>query len=164
MKIFYLVLMSAAIASCNQNNSASTNEKSPINRDSLRNELMNTDKSWSAASLEKGYYHSRIDFVADDGIELTQGKMPLLGKAAITDYAANNSDSTVKVQWTALKGDVAASGDFGYTYGSYTDQMKTKAGKDTTVYGAYVTVWQKQADGSWKFLADASDDSPQPVK
>jgi ketosteroid isomerase-like protein len=164
MKMIYMILLTALVASCNEKNSMSTNDKAPVNRDSLRTELINADKSWNDASLQKGYYHSRIDFIADDGIELSQGKMPLVGKAAVTDFAAQNSDSTQTLQWTTLKADVAASGDLGYTYGSYTVKTKTKGGQDTTMYGAYITVWQKQSDGSWKFLADGGNDTPQLVQ
>jgi ketosteroid isomerase-like protein len=124
---------------------------------------MNTDKAWNDATQQKGYFHSRIDYVADDGIELSNGELPLNGKAAISDYATKNSDSTLKVSWVASKAEVAASGDLGYTYGTYTDQLKTKSGRDTTIYGNYVTVWKKQPDGSWKFLVDGSTNTPKPM-
>jgi ketosteroid isomerase-like protein len=42
-------------------------------------------------------------------------------------------------------------------------QSKTKTGSDTTMYGDYVTVWQKQADGSWKYVADTGNDTPHEV-
>src|SRR5205823_4922251 len=141
-----------------------TTAQKSLNNDSLRTELLNTDKAWNDASLQKGYFHSRSDFVADDGIELSENEMPLVGKKAVNDYITNHSDSALKVQWVALKAEVAASGDLGYTYGSYSDQYKTKSGKDTTEHGAYVTVWKKQPDGSWKFLADGGVTTPQEVK
>jgi hypothetical protein len=46
---------------------------------------------------------------------------------------------------------VAASGDLGYTLGRYA--VRDTAG-DTTATGHYVTVWQKQPDGSWKIAVD----------
>jgi len=164
MKNFTLIVLMAVFASCTQNNSTNMTEQKAPNMDSLKNELMNADKSWNDASLQKGYYHSRVDYVDDNGIELSVGEMPLVGKAAITDYAAKNSDSTLKVQWTSLRAEVSSSGDLGCTYGSYSTRMKDKDGKDTTFYGAYVTVWKKQADGSWKFLADAGVNTPQQVQ
>ena len=163
MKNFQIVLLTILIASCNQPASNTTTQKT-VNTDSLRTELMNTDKAWNDASLQKGYYHSRVDFVADDGIELSGNEMPLVGKQAVSDYVAAHSDSALKIYWKALRAEVAASGDLGYTYGSYTDELKTKSGKDTMVYGAYITVWKKQSDGSWKFLADGGVPSPQEVK
>jgi ketosteroid isomerase-like protein len=163
MKNFLILLPAILIAACNQPASNTTAQKS-TNTDSLRTELMNTDKAWNNASLQKGYFHSRSDFVADDGIELSENEMPLVGKQAVTDYATSHSDSALKVQWVPLRAEIAASGDLGYTYGSYSNQFKTTSGKDTLVYGAYVTVWKKQPDGSWKFLADGGVSTPQEVK
>ncbi|MFI5134229.1 MAG: YybH family protein [Chitinophagales bacterium] len=164
MKNLFFVLLCVTIFSCSQSNSGNTNNAAAPNKDSLVATLMAADKAWNDASHQKGYFHSRIDFADENGIETATNEMPLVGKSAITDYAATHSDSALKVQWIATKGDVAASGDLGYTYGSYTDQMKTKAGKDTTVHGVYITVWKRQADGSWKYLADMGTDTPQEVK
>jgi ketosteroid isomerase-like protein len=51
--------------------------------------------------------------------------------------------------------DVAKSGDLGYTQGSYkltvTDPTTHKIIND---HGSYVTTYRKQADGSWKAVAD----------
>ncbi|HYV90745.1 MAG TPA: DUF4440 domain-containing protein [Chitinophagales bacterium] len=164
MKNLSILILSLIIAACNQPNSTDTNNSNAMNTDSLRTALLTVDKAWNDASLQKGYFHSRVDFVADDGIELSENEMPLIGKQAVTDYVASHSDSALKVQWVASRAEVAPSGDLGYTYGSYTNQWKTKSGNDTTVYGAYVTVWKKQTDGSWKFVADAGVTAPQEVK
>jgi len=164
MKKLHTLWLFLFVVACNQKPSTTANNPAPLNTDSLRTELMNADKAWNDASLQKGYYHSRADFIADDGIELSQDEMPLLGKQAVSDYAASHADSSLKISWHATKAEVAASGDLGYTYGYYTDQVKTKNGKDTLVYGAYITVWKKQPDGSWKFLADGGVSTPQEVK
>jgi len=165
MKNFHFLLLATLIAACNQKTSTNTAaEQKPLNTDSLRTELMNADKAWNDASLQKGYFHSRADFVADEGIELSQNEMPIVGKQAVADYVISHPDSAMKLQWTALKVEVAASGDLGYTYGSYSNIFKTTAGKDTITYGAYITVWKKQPDGSWKFLADGGVTTPQEVK
>ena len=163
MKNLLAPVLCILVIACNQPTSNTTAQKS-MNTDSLRTELMNTDKAWNNTSLQKGYFHSRSDFVADDGIELSENEMPLVGKQAVTDYVKSHSDSALKVQWVALRADIAASGDLGYTYGSYSNQFKTRSGKDTMLYGAYITVWKKQPDGSWKFLADGGVSTPQEVK
>ena len=165
MKNFSILILCIAISGCMQNTQRASGEKT-ANPDSLRASLLQADKSWSEASQQKGYDHSRPDFAADNGIELNEGEMPLVGKQALTDYVSSHpaDDSISKLQWTALKAEVSASGDLGYTYGSYSVRFKTKDGKDTTGYGAYVTVWKKQVDGSWKFLADAPVGTPQEVK
>ena len=65
------------------------------------------------------------------------------------------------------KVDVAKSGDLGYSQGTTTftfTDPKTK--KVLTVKGKYVTVFKKQADGSWKAVADIvnEDAPPAPAK
>ena len=48
----------------------------------------------------------------------------------------------------------AASGDLGYTLGSYAIVGEGERSTDTIARGHYVTVWQKQPDGSWKIAVD----------
>lgn len=49
---------------------------------------------------------------------------------------------------------ISASGDMGYTYGIHTNTNK-KTGEITK--GTYVTIWQKQPDGSWKFVLESNN-------
>jgi ketosteroid isomerase-like protein len=61
--------------------------------------------------------------------------------------------------------EVAKSGDLGYTQGTYTlttTEPKTK--KPVTDKGKYLTAYKKQADGTWKAVADMdSSDEPLPA-
>jgi ketosteroid isomerase-like protein len=58
------------------------------------------------------------------------------------------------LSWQASKVDVARSGDFAYVMGVYQLTTKDTRGNFTTDRGKYVEVWKKQADGSWKTVAD----------
>jgi ketosteroid isomerase-like protein len=51
--------------------------------------------------------------------------------------------------------EVAKAGDLAYEIGHYELTMSDKKGKAQTSKAAYVVVWGKQADGSWKALVDA---------
>ncbi|MGH8286688.1 MAG: DUF4440 domain-containing protein [Steroidobacteraceae bacterium] len=53
------------------------------------------------------------------------------------------------IKWTPEKAVVGASGDVGYTTGTY--EMTAEG---ATERGKYVTVWKKQSDGSWKVVED----------
>ena len=59
------------------------------------------------------------------------------------------------MQWKPKGGTIAQSGELGYTYGLY---VLKPAGKDTTLYGTYVSIWKKQTDGSWKFVLDSGNE------
>ncbi len=60
---------------------------------------------------------------------------------------------------------VAKSGDVAYTYGVYDMSVTGPDGKPVTDKGKYVTVYKKQADGSWKAAVDTfnSDLPPAPA-
>ena len=59
---------------------------------------------------------------------------------------------------------MSSSGDLGCTFGSWTLNSKTKSGTGTSVYGDYITVWQKQPDNSWKYIMDGGNKTPEEVK
>jgi uncharacterized protein (TIGR02246 family) len=50
--------------------------------------------------------------------------------------------------------EVARSGDLAYEYGTYDFATQDKNGKVNDEKGKYVAVWKKQADNSWKVVAD----------
>jgi len=56
--------------------------------------------------------------------------------------------------WTATKVDGARSGDLAYITGTYEMTENNAGGKPQTDKGKYLEVWKKQADGSWKCVAD----------
>jgi ketosteroid isomerase-like protein len=72
-----------------------------------------------------------------------------LAKAIASDFA--QGDTT----WHPNKVGVARSGELGYTSGTTDLTFKDAAGKTVTKRGNYLTVWKKDADGSWKVLFDS---------
>ncbi|MCK4822426.1 hypothetical protein KA005_42070 [bacterium] len=60
--------------------------------------------------------------------------------------------------------DVSESTDIGYTHGKYELKTTDSTGAKNTTYGYYITVWKKQADGSWKFVFDTGNELPKQVK
>lgn len=80
-------------------------------------------------------------------------------RAAIKALAA---DPNFSMQFHTDRVETAKSGEIGYTRGAYTLTMtdpKTK--RVLSEKGKYVTVYAKQADGSWKIIEDISNpDAP----
>ena len=67
------------------------------------------------------------------------------------------------LSWQTIKVEVARSGDLAYTHGSYEMSVNDAKGKPVKDLGKYATVWKKQADGSWKAVADIfNSDQPPP--
>jgi ketosteroid isomerase-like protein len=96
---------------------------------------------------------------ADDAVTLSNGQPPVIGRVAI---AANTTWSAASYQltWTPEGGRMSPGGDMGFTWGHYTGHAKDREGTAVDTSGRYMTVWKKQADGSWKVELDASNAEP----
>ncbi|MBL0146829.1 MAG: hypothetical protein IPP48_15010 [Chitinophagaceae bacterium] len=80
--------------------------------------------------------------------------MPIIGANAI-DYLSQQNDKDYTLIWEPRGGDIAKSGEMGFTYGIYSLKPKTA---DTTIFGTYVSIWKKQADGTWRFVLDSGNE------
>lgn len=96
---------------------------------------------------------------AEDAVTLANGQASVVGRAAIS---ANTTWTAAAYQltWTPEGGRMSASGDMGFTWGHYSGHGKDKMGNPVDTAGRYMTVWKKQADGSWKVELDASNEEP----
>ena len=63
-------------------------------------------------------------------------------------------DRKTTLSWTPVRADVAASGDLGYTVGTFVLRTIDDAGAVTEKHGAYVTIWRKESDGRWRAVID----------
>lgn len=85
------------------------------------------------------------------------------GVALATDAASRRaglaqfvSEPSLKLSFASDRVLVAKSGEIASTRGHYTmETMDPATKKPKTETGTYLTVWQKQADGSWKAVEDA---------
>ena len=127
-------------------------------------QLIDTDKAFSALCMDKGMQEAFVQYAADDVIKLRPGERPVMNKKELEQmFAAHASDGVLKFSWTPLKADIAASGDLGYTFGNWQILIPGDGvTKDTTIYGNYVSIWKKQADGSWKYVLDGGNQTPAP--
>jgi ketosteroid isomerase-like protein len=99
---------------------------------------------------------------ADDAVELSNGKSPVVGHASIA-AGATWTPQQYQLTWTPEGGRMSPSGDMGFTWGHYEGRAKDRDGTPIVNSGRYMTLWKKQPDGSWKVALDASNNEP-PVK
>ncbi len=116
--------------------------------------MMDADRAFSKMSQEKGMKKAFLEYIDSNGVLLKPNKFPIVGADAI-DYLIQQNDSNYTLQWQPKSGNIAQSGELGYTYGLF---ALKPAGKDTTIYGTYVSIWKKQSDGSWKFVLDSGNE------
>ncbi len=96
---------------------------------------------------------------ADDGIELANGKAPVIGRAAIT-ATANWTPEQYQLTWTPEGGRMSHDGDMGFTWGHYEGHAKDSQGNPIVNSGRYMTIWKKQPDNSWRVALDSSNEEP----
>jgi ketosteroid isomerase-like protein len=132
----------------------------PADTSELKQEVMEADRSFSKMASEKGIAEAFIFYADEKVIKPGDGRQPIVGKYALMQSYKNNPPK-YSLTWEPLKAE--ASGDLAYTFGGYTLITKNQAGKDTTLYGNYVSIWKRKRDGSWRYVLDTGNPTPGPV-
>ncbi|MFW6089129.1 MAG: YybH family protein [Gemmatimonadota bacterium] len=118
----------------------------------LERELIEADRRF-AASVERSGLGAWITAFAPSGRMIADGQSYVgpegIRRAMLPVYA----DTSFSITWDPNYAEVASSGDLGYTVGRY-EQRTLADGEPVVESGAYLTVWRRQEDGSWKVKAD----------
>jgi len=99
--------------------------------------LIKLEEEFSTLSARKGTTAAFDSYLASDVRMLRQNIAPVVGKENALLLV---SESAGTLTWKPAVTDVAASGDLGYTYGTY----DLKRGDLVIEHGSYVRVWKKQ--------------------
>lgn len=143
-----LVVVAVFAASCAQT----------VNVEQEKAALMAVDSEWSKVAGDPAKF---VSYFAPDGSLALAGMPEVKGAKAILEFATPMTKAPgFKLQWKPTRADVAASGDLGYTVGTYELTANNAASVAATEKGKYVTTWKK-IDGAWKVVEDgASPDAP----
>ena len=115
--------------------------------------LMKMENDFMKAAADHGS-QGYMSYYADDAVEAPNGEAFLPGKENIAKTMGFLDTPDNHLTWAPVGAGIAASGDLGYTYGTYEFNSKDKDGKPVVDKGKYATVWKKQKDGSWKVALD----------
>src|SRR3954470_11206754 len=109
------------------------------------NDILKTDKEFSALCLQEGMTVAFLKYAADDVVKMRPEEFPVMNKKELEKmFEDHKNDGVLKFSWEPLKADIAASGDLGYTFGNWKIFVKGDgAARDTTVYGNYISIWKK---------------------
>ncbi|HEY2964285.1 MAG TPA: DUF4440 domain-containing protein [Pyrinomonadaceae bacterium] len=151
--VFLLFLLSLATA-CQTQATSDT-------RAAEETALKKLDDEWSKAAASRDV-EKTISYYSDDAVLMLPNIPTLTGKEPIRTLWKSMLDSPAfSGGWKATKVEVARSGDLAYVSGTYQLNEQDDSGKPIMDKGKYVEVWRKQADGSWKCMADMfSSDLP----
>ena len=114
-----------------------------------KEQIMAAEKALCKMAKEQGIEAAFLAYAADDAVIFRANRM-YKGKDGIKKYYANK-DKADQLTWKPSYVSVSAGGDMGYTYGEY-DFSGIRVGQTMTDHGMCHTIWQKQKDGSWKFV------------
>src|SRR5215216_524949 len=121
-------------------------------------EMVKTEQAFSKMAEEKNVRDAFMAFIADDGLLFRPGAVN--GKKWMLENPLPPSDKRPLLAWQPSYAGMATSGDMGFTTGPWEFKNDIKDEKPSA-YGHFVTVWKKQADGSWKFVVDLGISHPQ---
>jgi len=139
-------------------------QASPDTRAAIESALKELDAQWSKAAAAKDL-DKTVSYYADDAIVLPPNAPAATTKEAIRGiWKEMITNPGFAGGWKATKVEVARSGDIAYVSGTYEFTMNDTSGKPVKDRGKYVEVLKKQADGSWKTVADIwNSDLPAPA-
>jgi ketosteroid isomerase-like protein len=126
--------------------------------------LLKADEAFDAATAAQGL-KGFASFLADDVATLRPDKPIITGKdAMIALWTTLLSNPNLVIRWKPVKASVSASGDLGYTVGTFEITTKDEQGTHVIAPGKYVTIWRKQGVGSWKVAFDSGVPDTPPAK
>jgi uncharacterized protein (TIGR02246 family) len=148
------IALAVLLAGCNR----ATAPVAADTRDADATAIRQLESDWLKAYQAKDA-DKITSFYTDDASVFNPGMPMVTGKA---DILSANQKETADKNFSVTfppsdKVVVSKSGDMAYTQGSFTAMFTdTKTKKPMTEKGNYVEVYMKQADGSWKDVADIS--------
>lgn len=125
----------------------------PVRGAARVDEVMQADRDFAAQAAVDGPAAAFRDWMAPDGAMLSG---PIYGPDAL--YALMNGGRG-RLEWGPVTGDVAGSGDLGFTIGIATRTSETGAHN----YSKYLSIWRRQPGGAWRYVVDAGTARPAPA-
>jgi ketosteroid isomerase-like protein len=121
-----------------------------------RAEILDVDAAFSAASVSQGSGPAFEQFAAPNAIALGEGEL-VFGPEAIGEAFASGPNDVIS--WVPRFSGAAASGDLGFSVGEATFVLPDFG----TFYSKYLTIWQKQDTGEWRYVSDLGNSRPAPA-
>jgi len=107
-----------------------------------------------AVTINAGDFEGWISLWTDDGVQMPPGTSNRIGKEQIRKGMKPAFDQFI-LKMMITNREITISGDFGFARGTFTETLIPKAGGEAEKYeGKYLSIFEKQTDGSWKIARD----------
>ena len=114
------------------------------------------------SSMNSGDLDRWISLWADDAIQMAPDAPAVIGKEQIRAKYENIFSQFI-FKMTITNEEVRIGGDLAFSRGNYTVSMTPKAGGETIkIDGKYLSIEERQADGSWKIIRSCFNDNAAP--
>jgi ketosteroid isomerase-like protein len=130
---------------------ATTPASKPLANEPNADVLLKADREFAKQSAARGH-NAWFEFMAPGASKPANGGRVLVGPEEISNNMLAAFGSGFTLAWEPERAQISRGGKLGYTWGRYHSVFKGKARE-----GTYMTVWEKQPDGSWKVLFDTGD-------
>lgn len=119
----------------------------------LKAEVAAMEDAFCAMAKEQGINAAFAHFAAPDVAFIDTDPRKFRGPAAVQERMGPDQPG-VSITWSAYFTDVSDDGTLGYNYGRYDYRRPGKDGQEIVRGGWFLTIWKRQADGSWKYVMD----------
>jgi uncharacterized protein (TIGR02246 family) len=124
--------------------------------------IRNLDAQWSKTAGTHDV-DGTVAYYSDDAVLLPPNAPIVVGKKAIRESWVALLSPNIALSWQSKKIEVSKSGDLAYVVGTYSLTATDAHGNPNTDRGKTVEVFKKEADGTWKVVADMyNSDLPAP--
>ena len=116
------------------------------------------DSLFSDLSDRMGAGYAFSNTIAPLGVLFGSPRLVVGPDATRELYAARGNGTALT--WHPVFAWVTTPEDLGFTVGEYIATLRGPSGAAVQRFGKYLTVWQRQSDGTWKFVADGGNPTP----
>ncbi len=128
----------------------------------LKAELAAMEDAFCAMAKAQGLNAAFSHFAAPDVAFIDTDPRKFRGPAAVQERMGPDEPG-ISLTWSAFFTDVSDDGTLGYNYGRYEYRRPGKDGQDVVRGGWFLTLWKRQADGTWEYVMDnGAPDRPKP--
>ncbi|MBI1252692.1 MAG: hypothetical protein GC189_14635 [Alphaproteobacteria bacterium] len=128
-------------------------------RQSAIDELIDADRAFNSMAQADGVPAAFAHFAADNAHQFTPRQEPAATPEARAALWAEWGEQD-RLVWAPQYAQVSERGDMGWTWGN---GVRTNA-EGETFHSRYVTVWKRNYDGAWRFVADIGVPGPPPAE
>lgn len=154
MRTLGAILACAALAACASNPGPTRSQRDRIERvlatspgQAQPSKIVATEIAFSRAAREKGQWSAFAEYAASGAV--IHGRDGPIGAAP---WLASQDDPKAAVQWTPLAVWMSCDGQLAVSQGKFAEPGGN--------WGYYVTVWERQSDGSYRWTYDMGAPDP----